>query len=46
MINSRQMRGTGHVARVGVEIGACKVLVGYLSERDRLENLGVDGKIV
>ena len=36
----------GHVARIKERIGACRVWWGNLGERDHLENLGVDGRII
>ena len=33
------------MARTGEEIGACKVYVVDLKERDHLKTLGVDGKL-
>jgi hypothetical protein len=36
----------GAVAHVGERRGAYRVLVGKLRERDHLEDLGVDGRII
>jgi hypothetical protein len=46
VIKSRKVRWTGHVARVGERSGAFRVLLGNLKERDRLKDLGVDGRII
>ena len=40
------MRWAGHVARMGEESGAYRVLVGKPEERDRWGDLGVDGWII
>jgi hypothetical protein len=40
------MSWIGHVARRGVRRGAYRVLVGNLKERDHLEDLGLDGRII
>ena len=40
------MRWAGHVARMGDRRGVYSVLVEKLSERDHLEDLGVDGRII
>ena len=42
----RGMRWAGHVARLGENRGAYKVLVGKLREKDILEGPGVDGNII
>ena len=41
-------RGTevGHGGTMGKVVNACKVLVGSLKERDRLDDLDVDGTII
>ena len=39
-------RWAGHVARMGEERGAYRVLVGKLGERDHWRDLGVDGWII
>jgi hypothetical protein len=45
-IKSRRMRWAGHVARMG-ERGAVQCFSGgHLKERDHLEDLGVDGRIL
>jgi hypothetical protein len=46
VIKSRRMRWAGHVARMRDRRGIYSVLVGKLSERDNLEDPGVDGKII
>jgi len=47
MIKCRRMRWAGHVACFFWNRGGVyKFLVGSLSERDHLENLGVDGRII
>ena len=53
VIKSRRMRWAGHVARMGEERGAYRVLVGKPEgkrllgrERDRWGDLGVDGWII
>jgi hypothetical protein len=46
MIKSRRMRWVGHVAHMGDRRGAYRVLVGDLMERDHLEDLGIDGRII
>ena len=43
---SRRMRRAGHVARMGEEKGAYRVLVGKRGERDHWGDLGVDGWII
>jgi hypothetical protein len=40
------MRWARHVARIGERIGVYRVLVGNLRERNHLEYLGVDGRII
>jgi len=40
------MRWAGHVACMGSRRGAYRVLWGNLSERDHLEDLGTDGRII
>jgi hypothetical protein len=44
-IKSRRMRWVGHVARMGEERKAYKVLVGKPEERDHSEDQGVGGRI-
>jgi hypothetical protein len=47
VIKSRRMGWTGHVARMGEERSSYRVLVGKSEgERDHLEDLGVDGRII
>ena len=46
VIKSRRMRWAGHVARIGDRRGAYRVLVGKMRERDHLEDLAVDGRII
>jgi hypothetical protein len=46
VIKSRRMRWAEHVARMGKRRGTYSVLVGNLRERDRLEEPGVDGRIL
>ena len=46
LIKSRRMRWAGHVARMGEERGAYRVLVGKRRERDRWGDLGIDGWII
>jgi len=46
VIKSRRMRWTGHVARMGVEKGAYRVLVGNRRERDHWGDLGIDVWII
>jgi len=43
VINSRRMGWAGHVTRRGYRVGACRVLVADLRERDSLQDLLVDG---
>jgi len=45
-INAGRMRWAVHVARMRDRRGIYSVLVGKLSERDNLEDPGVDGKII
>jgi len=47
ILKSRGMRWAGHVAHLGDRGDACRVFGGGdLRERDYLENLGVDGRII
>ena len=46
VINSRRMRWTGHVARMGERRGVYRVLVGNLRERFHLQDPSVDGRII
>jgi hypothetical protein len=46
MVKSRRMRWVGHVAQMGDRSGAYRVLVGDLRDRDHLEDLGIDGRII
>jgi hypothetical protein len=43
---SRRMRWAGHVPRMGDRRGAFWVWWGDLMERDHLEDLGIDGRII
>jgi hypothetical protein len=45
VMKSRSMRLVGHVVRIE-EINANKILVGNMKGRERLEDIGVDGKII
>jgi hypothetical protein len=40
------MRMEEHVARMGKRRGVCRGLVGKTKKRDRLEDPGVDGRII
>ena len=40
------MRWAGHVAQMGDRSVAYRVLVGDLRDRDHLEDLGIDGRII
>jgi hypothetical protein len=46
VIKSRSMRWAGHVARMGEEKGAYRVLVGKQEGKNRWGDLGVDGFII
>ena len=46
VIKSKSMRWAGHVARMGVRRGVCRVLVGNLKDRDHLGDPGIDGRII
>ena len=46
VIKSRRMRWTGHMARMGVESGVYRVLVGKLEGKSHWGDLGVDGWII
>ena len=46
MIKSRRMRWTGHVARMGREEACKRFSWENLKERDHMEVLGVDGRII
>ena len=46
MIKSRRMRWTRHVAQMGDMSGAYRVLEGDLRDRNHLEDLGIDGRII
>jgi hypothetical protein len=46
VIKSRRMRLAGHVAHLGERRVLYRVLVGKPEERDRLEEPGIDGKII
>ena len=43
---SRRMKGTGHVARMGDRRRTCRVLVRRPEEREHLEDIGIDGKVI
>jgi hypothetical protein len=45
VIKSRRIRWAGHVARMGGEVHI-GFWWGYRTERDHLEDLGIDGKII
>ena len=46
MIKLRRMRWAGHVAHMGERKGVHRVWWGNMRERDRLEDPGVDGRII
>jgi hypothetical protein len=46
VIKSKRIRWAGHVARMGERRGAYRVWWGNLRERDHLEGLGVDGRVM
>jgi len=46
VIKSRRMRWTGHVARMVEKSCAYRVWWGNLRERDHLEDLSVEGKLI
>ena len=46
LIKSRRKRWAGHMARMKDRIGAYKVLVGDLKERDCFEELGVNENVI
>ena len=46
VIKSRRTRWTGHVAHMGEERGAYRVLVGKAEGRNHWRDLGVDGWII
>jgi hypothetical protein len=46
VIKSRRLRWAGHVARMGERRRAYRALVGEPEGRNRLEDPGVDGKII
>jgi hypothetical protein len=46
MIKSRRMRWAGHVACLGDRRGAYRVFVGDPMERDHMEDLMIDGRII
>jgi hypothetical protein len=45
-IKSRIMIWAGHVAVIGDRRGACRAFVGDLMERDHLEDVGIDRRII
>jgi hypothetical protein len=46
LIKSRRMKWAGHVARMGKRRGVYRVLVGNPKEKNYLEDIGVDMKII
>jgi hypothetical protein len=46
VIKSRRMRWAGHVAHMGEERGACRILVGRPEGRNHVEDPDVDGRII
>jgi hypothetical protein len=46
MIKSRRMRWAGHVAYTGENRNHTNLWYEYPKERDNMEDLGVDGKII
>ena len=46
VIKLRRMRWAGHVARLRERRGVYRVLVGVLRERDNLEDLSVEGRVI
>ena len=46
VIKLRRTRWAGNVACMGVKRNAYKVLAGKLKERDHLEELHIDGKVI
>jgi hypothetical protein len=46
MIKSRRMRWERHVAQMGDMSGTYRVLEGDLRDRDHLEDLGIEGRII
>jgi len=46
VIKSRRMRWAGHVARMWQGKGVYRVLVGKSEERNHLQDLGLDGRII
>jgi len=46
MVRSRRMRWGGCLACMGDKRGIYRILVGRPEERDNLEDLGIDGRII
>jgi hypothetical protein len=46
VLKLRIMRCTGHIAHMEAKRNACKFLWEHLKDREFLENLGVDGKLI
>jgi hypothetical protein len=46
VIKSRRIRWGEHVKHMGKKTGAYRVLVGNLSDRDHVEDPGLDGRII
>jgi hypothetical protein len=46
VVRSRRLRWAGHVARMGEKRGAYRVRWGDLMEKEHLEDLDVDGRII
>jgi hypothetical protein len=46
MIKSTRMRWAGLVTRMGERCSAYRVFMGNMRERDNLEGLGLDGRII
>jgi hypothetical protein len=45
-MKSRRIRWAGHAARMGERRGVYRMWWGNLSERDQLEDPGIDGRII
>ena len=46
LVNKKRMRWVRHVARMGERIGEYMILVGYLREREHLEDLREDVSMI